>query len=130
MLDNLAILVLRIFMGIIMIPHGWHKFEKLSFLENKWHEKYGLPKGSALLAGILEIVCGVAMIVGFYTSVAAFILAVVMVVGTYVSVWKDREPYLSLPTGKGWDFNIFLLGTLVAQILLGDGAWALVRLFS
>ena len=129
MLD-FAILVLRVFMGLIMIPHGWHKFEKLSFLNKKWREEYGLPMGSVALAGILEVVCGLAMIVGVYTSYAAFILAVIMLVGTYISIWKDHEPYLSLPAGKGWDFNLFLIGTLVAQILLGDGAWALIRLFT
>lgn len=128
MLD-LAILTMRISMAVIMIPHGLHKFEKLDFLNKKWHDKYGMPVGSAALSGVLEIVCGVALLLGIFSSVAAFVLFAVMVVGTWTSIWKEREPYLSLPTGKGWDFNVFLVGTLIAMIFLGDGAWSLLRLF-
>ncbi len=128
MLD-IAILILRVSMAVIMIPHGLHKFEKLDFLNKKWNEKYGLPVGSAALAGVLEIVCGVAMLVGVFSSVAALILLATMVVGTWTSILKEHEPYLSLPTGKGWDFNLFLVGTLIAQVFMGDGAWSLIRLF-
>ncbi|MCL4488692.1 MAG: DoxX family protein [Chloroflexi bacterium] len=127
---DVAILVLRVFMGLVMIPHGAHKLQELGTLNKKWREKYGLPTGSVALAGFLEVVCGFAMIVGVFSSVAAFILAVVMLVGTYVSIWKDHEPYLSLPRGKGWDFNVFLFGTLIAQIFLGDGLISLLHLFS
>ncbi len=126
MLD-LAILMLRLSMAGIMIPHGLHKFEKLDFLNKKWHEKYGLPVGAAALSGVLEIVCGAAMLVGVFSSLAAVILLATMIVGTWTSIWKEHEPFLSLPTGKGWDFNFFLVGILIAQTFLGDGAWSLIR---
>ena len=129
MLD-LAILVLRLSMATVMIPHGLHKLGRLDFLDKKWLDQYGMPKGSAALSSVLEIVCGVAMLIGAFTSVAALVLFIVMLVGTWTSIWKEHEPYLSLPTGKGWDFNIFLVGALVAQILLGDGAWSVLRLFT
>ena len=127
---DIAALLLRVFMGVVMIPHGAHKLQELEATNKKWREKYGLPTGSVLLSSVLEVVCGAAMILGIYTSIAAFILAIVMVVGTYVSIWKDHEPYLSLHRGKGWDFNLFLVGTLVAQIFLGDGVISLLHLFT
>lgn len=127
MLD-LAILVLRVSMAIVMIAHGVHKFEKLSILNKKWREEYGFPLGSVLLAGAAQVVCGLALVVGVYTSYAAFVLAVVMLVATYVCIWKEHEPFLSLPTGKGWDFTLFLIGSLVVLILLGDGGWSLAGL--
>jgi putative oxidoreductase len=123
---DLAILILRLSLGIVMVPHGVHKLQKLDVLNKKWREDYGFPVGSVALTGIVQIVTGLAMIVGIYSRYAALIQALIMVVGTYVSIWKHREPFLSLPTGKGWDLNFLLLGAFVVLIFLGDGKWALL----
>ena len=123
---DLAILILRVFLGIVMIPHGVHKLQELDFLNKKWRDEYGFPVGSVALTGIVQIVTGLAMIVGIYSRYAALIQALIMVIGTYVSIWKHREPFLSLPTGKGWDFNFLLIGTFIVLALLGDGRWALL----
>ena len=123
---DLAILVLRVFLGIVMIPHGVHKFQIREVLDKKWRDEYGFPVGSVVLTGIIQIVGGVALILGVYGRYNASIQAVIMVVATYVSIWKHREPFLSLPAGKGWDVNFLLVGAFVVLILLGDGRWALL----
>jgi uncharacterized membrane protein YphA (DoxX/SURF4 family) len=123
---DLAILTLRLFLGIVMIPHGVHKLQKLDVLNKEWREEYGFPVGSVALAGTVQIATGLAMLFGIYSYYAAILQALVMVVATYVSIWKNREPFLSLPTGKGWDFNFLLMGAITALILLGNGNWALL----
>ena len=123
---DLAILILRLFLGTVMIPHGVHKLQILDVLNKKWREEYGFPVGSVALTGIVQIVTGLAMVFGIYGRYAALIQTLVMVVGTYVSIWKNREPFLSLPTGKGWDLNFLLIGAFIALMLLGDGNWALL----
>jgi putative oxidoreductase len=121
-----ATLILRLTLGIVMVPHGVHKLQKLDVLNKKWREEYGFPVGSVALTGIVQIVTGLAIILGIYSRYAALIQALIMVVGTYVSIWKHHEPFLSLPTGKGWDLNFLLLGAFVLLMLLGDGSWALL----
>ncbi len=128
-MSGLTIFVLRLFMAAIMIPHGVHKLQKMPLLNAKWRDKYGLPIGSVALCGVLEVVCGLAMLVGVFTSYAAMILAVVMLVGTYTSIWKEHEPFLSSPAGKGWDLNLLTIGVLATLIVLGDGEWSLFRPF-
>ena len=123
---DLAILTLQLFLGIVMIPHGVHKLQIMNVLNKKWHEEYGFPVGSVALVGTIQIVTGLAMIFGVYSSYAALIQTLIMVVATYVSIWKNREPFLSLPTGKGWDLNFLLIGAFIVLILLGDGNWALL----
>lgn len=123
---DLAILLLRFFLGIVMIPHGVHKLQVLDVLNKKWREEYGFPVGSAALAGIVQIVAGLAVVLGIYVRYAALIQVLVMAVATYVSIWKNREPFLSLSTGKGWDLNFLLVGALIVLILLGDGNWILI----
>ncbi len=123
---DFAILILRLFLGIVMIPHGVHKLQILDILNKKWREEYRFPVGSVALAGIVQIMTGMAMVLGIYVRYAALIQALVMAVATYVSIWKNREPFLSLPTGKGWDLNFLLMGAFIVLILLGDDHWALL----
>jgi uncharacterized membrane protein YphA (DoxX/SURF4 family) len=109
-----------------LIPHGVYKFQKKQFFDKKWREEYGLPGGSVLLTGIVQVVGGLAIILGVYSSLAALIQVLVMVVATWVSIWKHREPFLSTPEGKGWDVNFLLIGALIALIFLGSGEWSLI----
>jgi len=111
-MTDLAILLLRLFLGIVVIPHGVHKLQTLDELNEKWREEYGFPMGTVALVAGFQIVTGLAVVFGIYTRYAALIQILIMVMATYVSIWKNREPFLSLPTGKGWDINLLLLGAL------------------
>ena len=108
-----------------MVLHGAYKFQNKSLFDQKWREDYGFPSGSVLLAGILQVACGLAIIGGVFSRVAALILLLIMLVATYVCIGKHHEPFLSTPDGKGWDINFLLMGSLVALILLGGGKWSL-----
>ena len=122
---DLAILIIRLSLGIVMIFHGVYKFQNRPYLDKKWKEEYGFPIGSVVLNGVVQIVGGLAVILGVFGRYATIVLLINMLVGLYVSIWKHKEPFLSTPRGKGWDFNVLLVGTLIALILLGDGAWSL-----
>jgi uncharacterized membrane protein YphA (DoxX/SURF4 family) len=125
-LVDVGVLILRLSLGIALIPHGVYKFQKKQLFDKKWREEYGLPVGSVLLTGIVQVVGGLAIILGVYSSLAALIQVLVMVVATWVSIWKHREPFLSTPEGKGWDVNFLLIGALIALIFLGSGEWSLI----
>ena len=122
---DVAILILRVVLGVVMILHGVYKFQNKSLFDQKWRDDYGFPRGSVLLSGIVQVACGLAIIAGAFSRLAALILLLVMLVATYISIAKHREPFLSTPDGKGWDINFLLIGSLIALIFLGDGKWAL-----
>jgi uncharacterized membrane protein YphA (DoxX/SURF4 family) len=128
MLD-LGILILRVAAGIVMIAHGIYKFRRMEFLNKKWHEHYGFPPPSVPLVGFLQILGGVLFILGLFTFWNALVQLVIMLVATYISIWNHKEPFLSTPDGKGWDFNFLLIAVLVVLILFGDGELALAALF-
>lgn len=124
-MDDVAILILRVVLGVVMTLHGVYKFQQKRLFDKKWLEDYGLPQGSVLLSGILQVAGGLALIGGVYSRLAALILFLVMMLATYISIGKHHEPFLSSPDGKGWDINFLLMGSLLALIFLGDGKWAL-----
>jgi putative oxidoreductase len=124
---DLAILIVRVVVGMVMIAHSLPKlFWKRNLFDKKWRQDYGFPKGSVLLTGLIQAVGGLALIIGVFTQLASLILVLNMLVATYISIWIHREPFLSTPAGKGWDVNFLLIGALVALIFLGDGMYSLV----
>jgi putative oxidoreductase len=128
---DMGILILRIAVGVVMIAHGIPKiFWKRKIYDKKWKNDYGLPVGSVIFTGFLQVLCGLAVVVGFYTQIAALILTLNMLVATYTSIWKHGEGFLTTPEGKGWDINFLLIGTFLALIFLGDGAHSLVAWLS
>ncbi|HLC02577.1 MAG TPA: DoxX family protein [Anaerolineales bacterium] len=126
-MNDLATLILRIAVGIILFAHGLHKFQKWEELNRIWRYDYGLPPGSVGLAGVVQIVGGVTITLGVLSPYVAPIQVFVMLVATWVAIWKHREPFRSTPHGKGWDVNFLLIVALLALILLGDGEWSLVQ---
>jgi putative oxidoreductase len=123
---DVGILILRISVGIVMVAHGLPKiFWKRELFNKKWKKEYGFPLGSVIITGIVQVVCGLAIIVGIFTQLSSLILALNMLVATYVSIWKHNEPFLSTPEGKGWDVNFLLVGALITLVFLGGGTWSL-----
>jgi len=123
---DVGILILRISVGIVMVAHGLPKiFWKRELFNKKWKKEYGFPLGSVIITGIVQVVGGLAIIVGIFTQLPSLILALNMLVATYVSIWKHDEPFLSTPEGKGWDVNFLLVGALITLVFLGGGTWSL-----
>lgn len=125
---EVGILVLRVAVGIVMVAHGLPKiFWKREVFNKKWKKEYGFPLGSVLLTGIVQVVGGLAIIVGIYTQLSSLVLALNMLVATYVSIWNHGESFLSTPEGKGWDVNFLLVGALIALIFFGGNSCSLVE---
>lgn len=124
---NVASLVLRVALGVIMVSHGIPKIKKREVLGKKWNEHYGVPKVTIVLTGILQIVGGLALILGLFTSLTALVLCLDMAAALYVCVFNPhhREPFNSVTPEKGWDVNLLLVASLIAVIVLTGGGWSL-----
>lgn len=113
-MNDIEILVLRIIVGIVMAAHGLPKlFWKRKEYNQKWKDKYHFPLGSVVMTGMLQLLGGLAIIMGVYIQLSAIILVLNMLVATYISIWIHEEPFLSTPEGKGWDVNFLLIGALI-----------------
>jgi uncharacterized membrane protein YphA (DoxX/SURF4 family) len=77
------------------------------------------------LTGVLQIVGGIALLVGLLTSLTALVLTLDMLAALYICVFNHKEPFNSVSPEKGWDINLLLIGSLVAVMLLTGGTWSL-----
>ena len=79
-LKPLALLLLRLGLGIIFISHGYPKlFTQLQHTTEAF-SKMGCPVYFAYIAGVLEFFGGILLIIGLFTRITGLLLAVEMAV--------------------------------------------------
>jgi putative oxidoreductase len=76
-LKPLALLLLRVALGVIFISHGYPKLtHSRQWVENFGH--MGLPGYFAYIAAVLEVFGGAMLIAGIFTRIAGLLLAIEM----------------------------------------------------
>ncbi len=81
---NIALLILRVTVGVLMAHHGYQKFSNFSSIEPKFMEFMGLSKSVSLgLVVFSELFCSLFLIAGFLTRFALVPLAITMVVAAF-----------------------------------------------
>lgn len=86
-----APVLIRLAVGIFFISFGWNKLTKEREHKLNFFESIGLrPVGVYVtLLGLLEIVVGICLIIGFATQIAAIITAIITLVSYII---KKRSP--------------------------------------
>lgn len=127
-LNRLAPIVLRLAVGGIMAYHGFDKFRGGIGNVQEFFGMAGVPAPElfAPLVATLEIVAGIALIVGVGTRIAAASLAVVLV-GAIAFVKAEVGIIATSGNMPGLELDLALLAGLVALVLLGPGQAAVDR---
>lgn len=116
--------LLRVAMGSLVLAHGLIKLLVFTPAGTVgYFASLGLPAIAAYATIAVEVLGGLALIAGILTRATSLVLAVVMV-GTIVTVHGAKGFLFSAP-GGGWEYPAFWAVALVAQALLGPGAFAL-----
>lgn len=116
----LAPFILRVVAGFIFINLGVLAFknEKERWLVSLETLKIPSPKLALKILGLVEIVAGVMLILGFYTQIAALILALLTFAEAYV---EYKDPMI---LKRNFVFYLMLLSILLSLLLSGAGAFA------
>ena len=119
-----AALLLRLTLGVVFLAHaGLKLFLFTPAGTAKFFASLGLPAELAYVTMAAEIIGGVALIVGFRTRIVALALTPILL-GAIVLVHGSAGFFFNNANG-GWEYPAFWIVALVAQALLGDGAYAL-----
>lgn len=113
--------VLRIMTGLTFLQHGTAKLLGFPFQE---YFKDGVPLFSLMgLAGVLEIVGGVLIIIGLFTRVTAFILAGMMAVAYFMA----HAPQNFFPVNNGGEAAYLFCFVFLYLAAAGAGSWSVDR---
>ncbi|WP_068783980.1 DoxX family protein [Paenibacillus phocaensis] len=124
----LALLIIRLVLGITMMAHGAQKlFGWFGGYGPKgtggWLESLGIKPGVAMavLAGLAEFGGGLLVAAGLFTPVGAALLILTMIVA--IASVHAKNGFWS--TAGGYEYNLLLIAVAVGLILSGAGAYSL-----
>lgn len=122
-LDRYAGLVLRIGLGVVFVTHALAKLLVFTLPGTAaFFDAHGFPGWTAYPIFGIELVGGGLLLAGLWTRIVSVALLPVMA-GALLVHWPNGWSFTA-PNG-GWEYVAFLHVALVAQGLLGDGAYAL-----
>ncbi|WP_028453890.1 DoxX family protein [Chitinilyticum litopenaei] len=117
--------LLRASLGIMWIAHALLKLLVFTLPGTaQYFANVGLPGWLAYPVFALELLGGIALLLGVYARQAALMLLPVMLgaaVAHLGNAWVHTSP------GGGWEYPVFLSISLIVLWLAGDGALALRR---
>lgn len=131
---SLGLLILRIGVGVIFFAHGaqkvfgWFGGYGLAGTSGFLKQAYGIPHFLSYLASFIELLGGLAMILGLFTQITAIGLGIVMLVAlvkVHLSVGFFMNWGSVANRGEGYEFNVALLAMIIALALIGPGQYAL-----
>lgn len=115
--NDIGLFALRLSLAIIFFYHGWPKMTKAASMA----QMIGMSAAMVFMLGLIEAVSAVAMTIGFYTQLAALLMAVIMIAATYYKMIKWQMPFAAMDK-TGWEFDLILFGGAVAILLGGGGS--------
>jgi putative oxidoreductase len=132
--DDVSRTIVRLFLGIVMFPHGAQKllgwFGGGGFSGTmQGMTGMGLPAFIVFLVIVIEFFGALGLITGFLGRVAAFGVLCVML-GAICTVHLSNGFFMNWmgnQKGEGIEYHLLAIGMALAIIAKGSGAWSVDR---
>ncbi len=131
-------LILRLFLGVVMFPHGAQKLlgwfggfgysGTMGFFTDKLH----IPAILAFIVIMVEFFGSLGLIVGFLTRIAAFGVLCNMIGAIAIVHWPYGffMNWSGKQAGQGFEFHLLAIAISLALIIAGAGKWSIDRSLS
>jgi len=119
----LALLLVRLVMGLAFVLHGWPKIQN----PMGWMNAMGgssVPSFLQALAALAEFGGGIALILGFLTPIAAFGLICQMIGALILAHLPQGHPFVS-QGGPSYELPLIYLVMAILLIAVGPGKWSI-----
>ena len=132
--DNLASPLLRLFLGLILFPHGAQKllgwFGGHGFAATvQGLSGRGIPAAIVFLVILIEFFGPLSLFIGFLSRVSALGILCVMLGAIFTVVlpngffmnWEGHQK------GEGFEYHLLVIGICLALLVLGSGRFSVDR---
>jgi len=114
--------VLRLGLAAVFLAHAWAKVSLFTLPGTAaFFRAHGFPGWTAYPVFAIELAGGLALALGVRVREVSVALLAVMLGALVPHVGNG---WMFTNAGGGWEYVAFLIVALVAQLLLGPGAWA------
>lgn len=136
--DQLAPLIVRVMLGVVMLPHGAQKalgmFGGGGFAATMkgMSQGMGIPSVVVLLIIASEFLGSVGLILGVATRFCAFGAFFIMT-GAIFMVHLSNGFFMNWfgkQAGEGFEYHLLAIGMAVALMIAGGGRWSVDRFFA
>ena len=114
-------LLLRIWVGINMVGHGYPKIGKGRKQTVDAMKGFGVPVIAVYLVALLEFFGGLGLIIGFLVPIIALFIAIEMIANSVLKATKMKGSYLSGQNPAAYEIDITYLMLAIVLIVLGAG---------
>ena len=122
---NLALLIVRVVIGVTIAAHGYAKFFRGGKIPGTagWFDSMGMKPGKlhAYMAASTEVGGGLLFAAGLLTSLAAAAIVALMV----VAAWTVHRKSGFFIVAGGWEYNFILASMAIAVAAAGAGKFSL-----
>jgi putative oxidoreductase len=125
-LAPLSFTLIRITLGLILIPHGYAKLflnDAVPASRNFVNFGWAYPLAWAYFIGALEFFGGILLAVGLFTRIVAAAIAIEMAVISFAVLWPNWSW-----GRRGMEYALFMGIVALAIFFRGGGRWSLDRL--
>ena len=122
-LQPLALLVMRVALGMIMVTHGYHKVFGGLHHHVQFVSSLGFPAWMAYLSAFTEFLGGLLVLAGLFTRAAALAICI----NLFVAIWKVHlhNGLIGNPDHPGFEFPLAAAALAFALIFFGGGSFAI-----
>ncbi len=117
-MEPIAYTLVRVVFGLVMFMHGWQKVNTfgLERVSGAFATNYGLPAAAAYLVAFVEVVGGLAILVGLFTRFFASASAILLLVAMFAAHWAK-----GFYAGQGGYEFVLTLGLVAFFIAIRGG---------
>lgn len=130
--NNIAYFLARVFLGIVILPHGLQKtlgmFGGYGFSGTvDFFTGMGMPLIVAYLIIISESLGSLGLIVGFLGRVGAFGITLIMTGAIFMVHIKNGffMNWFGNQQGEGFEFHLLAIGLALIVLIKGSGKWSI-----
>ena len=136
--DDISAFILRVMLGIIFFPHGaqkvlgWFGGYGLNVSLTHFTQNMHIPLAFTLLDFAAEFLGALALIIGFFTRLAALGIAIVMVVAIYM-VHASHGFFMNwsgAQKGEGIEYHLLVFAIAIALMIKGSGSFSIDKKIS
>jgi uncharacterized membrane protein YphA (DoxX/SURF4 family) len=122
-----ALLITRIIIGVIFVAHGINKFQIGINTVSGFFASLGIPASTffAWLIPLLEIIGGLALILGLFSRIFALVLSIIMLVALVKVKFSIGLIAPPAQPGVGMELDLALLAGLLSIFLQGSGKFSI-----